>query len=89
MVFIKATSQSAILGTIKRHVLLFGTVFFPACAIVKFPSTLEKEHNAQKSFPKTCSFIRDSFAFAGHFSVPSFFYSGQERLHLHKPAQLP
>ena len=27
--------------------------------------------------------------FTGHFSVPSFFYFGQEHIHLHKPAQLP
>ena len=38
---------------------------------------------------KICSFIQDSFAFAGHFSVPLFFYSGQELVHLHRPAQLP
>ena len=38
---------------------------------------------------KACSFIPNGFAFPGHFSVPWFFYSGQEHVHLHKPAQLP
>ena len=36
------------------------------------------------SYFKACSFIRNSFAFAGQFSVPSFFYSGQEHVHPHK-----
>ena len=35
-------------------------------------------------------FYSGHFSFAGHFSVPSFFYSRQEHvLCLHKPAQLP
>ena len=37
---------------------------------------------------KACSFIRDSFAFSGYYSLPWFFYSRQEHVHLHRLALL-